>query len=97
MEYERIWHGIQFTFDAYYEFGDGIDQSIQIDIQSREVVDMDEASCWKHGIPVSQKDWTDVEREFVYEMAQQIEEDIALEEQESRMERLLEAREQRYY
>lgn len=97
MEYERIWHGIRFEIDAYYEFGDGVDQSIQIDIISREVIDMDEASCWPHYIPVSKEDWAEVEDQFIAEISQQLDEDIERDRQESRMERLLDAREQRYY
>lgn len=98
MEYERIWHGIRFEIDAYYEFGDGIDsQAIQIDILSKEVIDTDEASLWPHGIPASPEAWRKVEDEFANEIAQEIEKDIERDRQESRLERLLSDREQRYY
>jgi len=97
MEYERIWHGIRFEIDAYYEFGDGVDQSIQIDIISREVISMDEASCWPHYIPVSKEDWAEVEDQFIAYISKQLEEDIETDRQERRMERLLDARDSRYY
>ena len=97
MRDERIWHGIRFTFDAYYEFHHSTDQYMQIDIISREVIDMAEASCWPHYIPVSKEDWAVVEDEFTAYIIEQLEEDIAIAEQERQVERMLIERDlQRY-
>lgn len=97
MKDERMWHGIRFIVDAYYEFHHSIDQCIQIDITSREVVDEDECLLWAHGIPKTQADWDAVEREATPDIIAQIDEDISIAEQERQVERMLIERDlQRY-
>jgi hypothetical protein len=90
------WHGIEFTIDAYYEFHHSIDQSIQIDIIERQVVDEEECSLCDHGIPKTQAEWAAVEREAVAALAEQIEEDIAIAEQERQVERMLAQEDMKY-
>lgn len=88
MEYE--WHGLLFVVDYYYESGPGIDpNAVQIELQSSEVVDAEEASLWPHGIPVTNEDWRKVWRAAIDDIAQWVEEDIEAERQEARVERMI--------
>lgn len=96
MKDQRIWHGIRFTFDAYYEFHHSIDQCMQIDIISKEVVDEQECLLWEHGVPETKAQWSEIENEFICYISVQIEEDIELDRQERQVDRMLIEREMQY-
>jgi hypothetical protein len=62
---------------------------VQIELDHCEVADAEEAALWPHGIPVTDEDWRKVWRAALDDIHQWVEEDIELDRQEARVERMI--------